>query len=123
MITRRRAWGIASKLILVSAVYHLFTIAALADSIELITNGNFETGTFAGWSVVNQPGSFAGSNWFISTPGTTLPQSGLPTSSAGGLPHGSFYAVTDQSGFGSHSLLQTFTVLPGASSIILSYDM
>jgi hypothetical protein len=112
-----------SKLVLASAVCHLFAIAALADSIELITNGNFEAGTFAGWTVVNQTGSFVGSNWFIDTPGTTTPFSVLPTSSAGGLPHGSFYAVTDQGGPGSHSLLQTFIVLPSSSSIILSFDM
>src|SRR5262245_12116117 len=123
MITRHRAWRIASKLLLASAVCHLFAIAALADSIERITNGNFETGTFAGWTVVNQTGSSAGSNWFIDTPGTTTPVSDMPTSSAGGLPHGAFYAVTDQGGPGSHSLLQTFTVLPFASSLILSFDM
>jgi hypothetical protein len=123
MITRHRAWRISSKLLLASAVCRLFAIAAPADSIELITNGNFETGAFAGWSVVNQTGSFPGSNWFIDTPGTTTPVSGMATSSAGGLPHGSFYAVTDQGGPGSHSLLQTFTVLPAASSIVLSFDM
>lgn len=123
MITRHRAWRIASKLLLASAVCHLFAIGALAASIELITNGNFEAGTFAGWTVVNQTGSFPGSNWFIDTPGTTTPASGMPTSSAGGFPHGSFYAVTDQVGPGSHSLLQTFTVLPSTSSIILSFDM
>src|SRR5215831_5178400 len=123
MITRPRIERVTWSLLLVCAACHFSAIGAFADAVQLITNGNFETGTFAGWSVVNQAGSFAGGNWFIDTPGTTTPVSGMPTSSAGGLQHGSFYAVTDQSGFGSHSLLQTFTVLPGASSIILSFDM
>jgi hypothetical protein len=123
MITRNRAWRITSKLLLASAVCHLLAIAAPVDSIELITNGNFETGTtLVGWTVESQVGGEG--SWFRDIPGTPTPVSGKQTSSAGGLAHGTGYAVTDQPGpGGSHSLLQSFTILPGAASIVLSFDM
>jgi hypothetical protein len=94
-----------------------FPSSAKAD--QLIINGGFETGTFAGWTVVNALGSFPGSNFFV-TGSTTLPQSGLTTV---GPASGNFYAVSDQLGGGAHSLLQTFVVAPGSGSVILSFDL
>lgn len=86
----------------------------------LLLNGDFETGTFAGWTVVNQIGGSG--SWFIDTPGTTTPRSGFATLATGGSPHGSFYAVTDQRDPGAHVLLQSFTVVPG-SNVLLTFDM
>ena len=90
----------------------------MAAPIELVTNGDFETGSFTGWTVTDQAGSFP-RGWFIDTPGTATPLSGLLTEAnpAGG----SFYAVTDQDGEGSHSLTQTI-VVPVSSQVILSFD-
>jgi hypothetical protein len=91
--------------------------ASPVSAAELLTNGNFETGTFAGWTVVNQAGGSG--NWNIDAPGTTTPTSGFPTPAnpAGG----SFYAVTDQTGPGAHVLLQAFTLAAG-STATLSFD-
>lgn len=84
---------------------------------ELFTNGGFETGTLAGWTTAVIPGSSG--NFFVAS-STTLPQSGLPTV---GPRSGSFYAVNDQTGPGTHVLLQTFTVPAGSPSVVLSFDM
>lgn len=60
--------------------------------MNLILNGGFELGNFTGWTVTNWATHY--DNWYIDTPGTTTPHSGLPT--IGNLTGGSFYAVTDQ---------------------------
>src|ERR1700738_4201376 len=86
-----------------------------ADATQLIVNGGFETGSFSGWAVSNQAGSFAGSNFFVSN-STTVPLAGVTTV---GPASGSFYAVSDQSGGGTHALTQVFTVPGPASSVIL----
>jgi hypothetical protein len=96
----------------------ILTAANTASAGELITNGNFETGTFAGWSVVDQAGGSG--SFFISNPGAPAPLSGLPTAPNG--VGGAFYAVSDQTGPGTHALLQSITVTPG-STVTLSFDM
>jgi hypothetical protein len=85
---------------------------------DLLTNGGFETGTFAGWTIANQTGSFPGSNWFIQT-GTASPVNGF---SVPAPPQGTHAAMADQGGSGSHALLQSFTVTPG-SKVILTFDI
>ena len=96
----------------------VFGCGCFAYGAQLLTNGTFETGTLTGWTVANQTGSFAGSNFFAIS-GTTTPQS---ASSTVGPASGSFYAVSDQQGSGTHVLLQTF-VVPAASSVELSFSM
>ena len=103
----------------------LFAVAASAVlstpafAAELITNGGFETGTFAGWSSNVQGGS--NGNRFIDTPGTSTPASGFGTAANGA--GGNFYAVTDQGGGGAYSLTQLFTVASGTTSAILTFQM
>jgi hypothetical protein len=89
-----------------------------AAPTELITNGGFETGTFAGWTVTDQAGGSG--SWFVDTPGTTTPLSGSATLPGGA---GTFYAVSDQTGPGTHSLTQAFTVPWPTLSATLSFDM
>ena len=90
-----------------------------AAPMQLLTNGGFETGTHAGWTATSQSGSSG--NRSIDTPGTTVPNSGHTTAANG--TGGAFYSVTSQSGPGAYSLRQSFTVDPGASSVLLSFQM
>jgi hypothetical protein len=108
-------WALSLVVVLIGSV----AAAPAASASPLLLNGDFEAG-LANWTVFNQAG--ANGSWFSDTPGTTLPLSGLTTSAAGGSPHGSLYAVTDQGGPGTHALLQSFTVTP-ASTVVLTFDM
>ncbi|MDQ3252867.1 MAG: PA14 domain-containing protein, partial [Acidobacteriota bacterium] len=83
----------------------------------LTVNGGFETGDFTGWTT---PVITGGSGSFLVRSGTALPLSGLTTV---GPRSGTFYAVNDQTGPGTHALLQTFTVPAGVSAMTLSFDM
>jgi hypothetical protein len=106
---------IPKTLIAAASVLGLF--ANQAKATELLINGNFETGTFLGWTVSNLPGS---GNVYVDAPGTTTPLSSHAT--VGTAANGGHYAVTDMTGGGTHALLQTFTVGAG-SSVIFSFDL
>ena len=86
---------------------------------ELLTNGDFETGTYAGWTTTVQARSSG--NLFIDTPGTPTPMSGLTT--APNISGGNFYSVTDQGGQGAYALLQSFLVPIGTTDLALSFQM
>ena len=103
------------RTILVKALAAVITSASLAVAapIELVTNGDFETGSFTGWEVTDQ-----GSGTWLVFSGATLPLSGLDTVGPAG---GNFYAVTDQGGEGTHSLTQTI-VVPVSSQVVISFD-
>jgi len=85
---------------------------------NLIVNGNFETGTFAGWTADDEAGG--GGSWYISTPGATTPLSGEPT--AHNASGGNYYALIDETAPGCQVLLQSFT-LASAATLTLSYQM
>ena len=104
---------IAGGLLALSAWAH-------AAPVSLITNGDFESG-LAGWTVADLAGGSG--SWFTIAPGANAPTSGISTSGSGGSAHGNQIAVTDQTGPGTHSLLQSFTVAPGATNVKLIFDM
>ncbi len=91
---------------------------ATASAQNLISNGDFETGTFADWTIVNQGGGTG--DYYISTPGTATPFA-FPT--APNPAGGSFYAVTDTGGPGSHVLYQSFVVPSNPGILRLSLQM
>lgn len=83
---------------------------------ELITDGGFELGG-VGW--IGTVAGFGGV--YIDTPGTSTPESGFSTApNAGG---GTSYAVTDETGIGTHALSQTFAVPADATAVTLSFEM
>ncbi len=88
--------------------------AQAAGPANLIVNGNFETGSFAGWTVV--PGAF-GAIYAIND-GTFVPFLG------GALPpiNGNFDAVGTQSGSSLTSLQQTITVPNNVFSAKLTWN-
>ena len=91
--------------------------ASSAATVELISNGGFETGDFTSWTV----GGFSGgqSEFQVDNDGTT----NLSGQSTVGPSSGSFYAVTDQTGGGHNAIIQTVTIPTTFVSIILSFDM
>lgn len=92
-----------------------------SHATELLTNGNFESGTcssLTGWTVTDQAGS-AGS-FYGSTPGASTPDSSDTT--AANASGGSCYAVSDQHDYSATALTQSFTVAPG-STVMLSFQM
>lgn len=86
----------------------LLGITGIAQSQELVGNGGFETGDLASWTLVD---TGAGSFYVLS--GTTTPDSGgtiLPP------PEGTFAAVTDQGGPGSHIIYQDVAIPAGMTA-------
>lgn len=106
--------------------------ASRAQAVNLLSNGDFELGSFAGWNVAVEPGSSG--NFFISTPGVPTPGD-TPSvqfdTQANTLPGGggSFYAVStpvtgSTIGAGAHALYHTFTVPTGTlTRVKLSFQM
>jgi hypothetical protein len=80
----------------------------------LLTNGDFETGDFTGWTILN-----SGSGTYIINDGTVDPYS-----SDGPLApcQGNFSAMTDQRGPGGHTLYQDVTIPATATSATLNWS-
>ena len=101
------------------------TIALLATSLltpvlgaqQVITNGGYETGSLAGWTLQTWPQSNGG---LTATSSLTGPRSGL---SQAGPRTGSYYALTDMGGPGAYSLFQTFHIDAPAASAVFSFAL
>jgi hypothetical protein len=93
-------------------------LAMPAFANNLILNGGFETGDFTDWTANVQTGS-SGNLFVVPNDGGTTSDSGLPyaLNPAGGI----FFALTDQTGAGSYSLTQSFT-LSSAATVHVSFD-
>lgn len=74
-------------------------------------NGGFETGTFSNWTVQNTCTTGSAGNWFVYT-GTTSPLSAFTIPAP---PGGSFAAITDQQGPGTHILHQDLALEAGST--------
>ena len=86
-----------------------------AASANLLTNGDFETGSLSGWQQSDASSGSSGS-WFAYT-GTSTPLFSNPVPFP---PQGTYGAVTDQGGPGRHLLYQDFTLPPGPGESRLS---
>jgi hypothetical protein len=85
-------------------------------SANLITNGDFESGSLAGWTTTTAGES--NNRFYLVANGGSGPVSGAFTQSN---PNGgNFFAMSDQDGAGGGALLQSFTTLGG--TLTLTYD-
>lgn len=85
-----------------------------APPVDLINNGNFETGTFAGWTILNSgSGNWAMNNGTFVPPG---PGGALPAIS------GAYDAVSYQGGPGFHALRQTINVPSNVFAASLNWN-
>jgi hypothetical protein len=109
---------IGIRLVIVVFFFGTNLVDLKAAGIQLIVNGGFETGNFAGWTV-NNTGAY-GNDFYVIANGANVPASGHPTQvNPGG---GQFVAASDQFGPGGEELRQGFTVLPGYKSLSLTFD-
>ncbi len=91
--------------------------AGTAGAQQQIVNGGFETGTFAGWNVVSQAGSSG--NFFTQTAGC----SAINCFATSGPRSGNWYALTDQSGPGTHEIWQSFTITGAVTNAVFSFSI
>jgi len=108
----------ATRRLATLAVLSLTALASHAAG-NLIVNGDFETGSYAGWNSNVQSSSSGGLNVVANGAGNS-PISGFAyqANAAGGH----FFSITDQTGPGSYSLTQSFT-LASAGTVHISFDM
>lgn len=92
------------------AISALSAVSAASAIAATVVNGDFETGTLAGWTTVNDPsGEEETGSWYAYT-GTASPHEGGEPVQA--PPAGSFGAVTSQGGPGTHLLYQDVALEP-----------
>lgn len=107
---------------IISTFFGLLILAignlAIAGPVELVTNGDFETGTLAGWTVSTAGSPSTGIN--INT-GTYEPLGPSGTRAPIG---GSYDAIFDQGGSGNASIFELLVTLPTTAvvSAIFSWD-
>lgn len=104
------------KSIVASAVAASAIASAQASPIELITNGNFESGSFTGWT----SSSTNGQSFNVLANGANVPYSGHSVQALTG--GGNYVAVSDQTGGSGQALTQTFVVGAGVQSLNLQFD-
>lgn len=107
-----------------AAVFAAALSLGVANGAQLVSNGNFETGNFNGWTVVDQANSSG--SWVPYQNGTPLPFSTFGGMEFGTRPpqsgSGQYVALTDAFGNGSHVLYQMIVVPVGVTSLTISFD-
>jgi len=111
----------------------LSTALGQASAVELIVNGDFETGSLNPWGRfadgIGAVGGLDGDvlQWDAAAPGAPGPGVPLFTPNTGGQPHGAFVArgvyQEGSSGGVLMTLYQSFTAAPSTTSAILRFDM
>lgn len=99
----------------------VFAVPASSQT-EYITNGKFETGSFAGWQVAD----LGNGSFFISTPGTDTPGVAPDFFQFETAPNpygGAWYAVSASGAPGAHALFQDFTIAGPLPFVSLSFQM
>jgi hypothetical protein len=94
----------------------VLALAAPAAAAPLILNGSFESG-FTSWTRADQLGS---EGTFALQSGTVSPVNGMAVPAPTG---GTFAAMTDAQGPGTHVLYQDFLIPVGTTSGTLSFDV
>lgn len=108
------------KKLYASAVVSLALAAAVpVHATSLLTNGDFETGSFAGWTTSVQPGS-SGNLYVVQNNGAASPLSGYQY--ALNPSGGKYFAMTDQNDPGSYVLTQSFTT-NGTGVVTVSFQL
>ncbi len=97
------------------SLFVLFSLFDSASAAPLLANGSFESG-LTGWTVIDQADSSG--SWFSQT-STSSPVNAFPVAAPSA---GTFAAMTDQGGPGSHVLYQDFLVPTGVTAADLSFD-
>ncbi len=105
---------LAGVTFLIVGVVATLSVPAVASAATVV-NGDFETGNFTGWTVVNL---VPPANWFVYS-GTSSPLSGHAIDAP---PGGTYAAVTDQFGPSSNVLYQDVALEPGFKHT-LSFDI
>jgi hypothetical protein len=104
---RRFRWPRALSLLLPVLGVAVVLAVPPRSTAALISNGGFESGSFSGWTVVNQAGGSG--DWFVYDDALT-PLNGFTIPAP---PEGKFAATTDQPGPGSHILYQDLALEAG----------
>jgi hypothetical protein len=100
-------------LALMSGAAMVLSVPAMAN---LITNGDFESGSLAGWTTATSGGS---NNFFVISNGANAPLSlALTQSNVGG---GNFVAMGDQTTSGGEVIFQSFTTTGGTLTLKFDY--
>lgn len=91
----------------------LLTVGTAGAGANTVVNGDFETGDFEGWTVVNQPQPPTG-DWLVYDAGEGFPPP----------PQGAFAAITEQGDPGTHILYQDVPIEAGQPylSMTVYYD-
>lgn len=103
------------KSIILAATALAFAAPATAN---ILVNGNFETGTYAGWTT-NVEASNSGNLQIEAYDGVSPLSSNANQNNAAG---GAFFSITDQGGPGAYSLTQSFT-LSATTRVLIKFDM
>jgi len=103
----------------VAAVTALAAILSSSASAATVVNGDFEAGTLAGWT--KAPGGDPESGWFAYS-GTNAPISKEEMSETPRVvpapPQGTYGAISDENGPGTHILYQDIALAPASSHVL-----